>query len=130
MNQKMRIVTVVSLKNQCKIADRCSVAESALDRLRGLIGKKVFEKGEGLLLSPCNDIHMWMMSIPIDVVFLAMEYRKSNPVRIYRVTSIRENLQPWKLFPVHDRKANLTLELPIGTIRQNEILPGDDICIS
>ncbi len=125
MSKDAKMIRILSLKNQLLVADQCCVAESFFDRLRGLIGKKVLNEGQGLLLSPCNDIHMWMMSIPIDVVFL--KRREGNT---FLVTSIRENLKPWRLLPVRDGKATDTLELPIGTLTRCELKPGDELCIN
>ena len=93
------------------------------------MGVSKLEDGEGLLLKPCNDIHMWFMKIPIDVVFLDKgEIR--HGVRVAHVTSLRENFRPWSLFPQRDAKAADTLELPIGTIKRCDIQVGDELCIS
>lgn len=129
MNQKSKIVKIESMKNSAKVADHCVVAEKIFDRLKGLIGKKSMNPGEGLLLKPCNDIHMWFMSIPIDVVFLKKE-REQGHTSFYRVTSVRENLDPWKFFPVGDFHASETLELPRGTIQRCELKAGDELCIN
>ena len=115
-----RQVKVMSLKNQTLIADKCKVAESFVDRLRGLIGRASLQEGEGMLFPKCNDIHMWFMSIPIDVVFLEEG----------RVTSFRRSLKPWRPLPVRDGRASDTLELPVGTIDRCAIGIGDELCIS
>jgi uncharacterized membrane protein (UPF0127 family) len=139
----VKTVKIQSLRNSRWIAERCDVAESFLRRLQGLIGRTTLSPGQGLLLNPCNDIHMWMMSIPIDVVFIEKianeEIRTGKIHEIsnelpaspnFRVTSVRENLRPWKLLPTRDFRASQTLELPVGTIRRCEIQPGDELCIS
>ncbi len=126
---RAKLCQVQSLKNNYCIADQCVVAESFMDRLRGLIGKKLLRSGEGLLLSPCNDIHMWMMSIPIDVVFIKRQ-GQSKSGGIYQVTSLKENLKPWRLLPVRDSLASDTLELPAGSVATSHIQVGDELCIS
>ena len=50
------------------------VAETFFSRLRGLMGKKRLEKGMGLLLAPCNSIHMLFMRFSIDVIYLDKEF--------------------------------------------------------
>ena len=50
------------------------LAESFLSRLRGLMGRKKLEKGRGLLLAPCNSIHMLFMRFSIDVIYLDKEF--------------------------------------------------------
>jgi uncharacterized membrane protein (UPF0127 family) len=139
MNKNMRIFRVTSIKNGASIADKCYVAESFFDRLKGLIGTKHMSNAEGLLLKPCNDIHMWFMSIPIDVVFLRRKDRhfdlysdseaSSKLERRLKITSAVEGLKPWKLLPVRDGSAEETLELPPGTIRRCAIEAGDEVAI-
>jgi uncharacterized membrane protein (UPF0127 family) len=113
---------VKSIKNQSLIADKCFVAESFLARLRGLIGRKELAPGEAMLLPGCNDIHMWFMSIPIDVVFL-----KRQPDGRSVVRSVRENLRPWRFLPARDGSADDTLELPAGSVSRLGIRPGDEL---
>ena len=79
-----------------------------------------------MLLNPCNDIHMWLMSIPIDVVFLS----PIGATKTLRVTSVYENLRPWKIIPVFDRAASQTLELPAGSVGLYNIKEADILCIS
>jgi uncharacterized membrane protein (UPF0127 family) len=129
MGQVMGTVRVQSLKNQSLIADKCIVANRFFARLKGLIGTSRLEPGEGLLISPCNDIHMWFMSMPIDVVFVR-ENRSADGHATHLVCSTREDLKPWKLLPVRDSSAAQTLELPAGTIRRCAIAAGDVLCIS
>ena len=112
---------IESLKNQAVIADKCKVARSFFDRLIGLMGRRNFNGGEGLLFPRCNDVHMWFMRIPIDVVFL----RNKDERKI--VTSVREELRPWRPLPVHDFQAEEALELPAGTVRRCGIAKGDEL---
>ncbi|MFZ9596146.1 MAG: DUF192 domain-containing protein [Bdellovibrionia bacterium] len=105
------------------------MANSFLSRLKGLIGHSNLDPGHGLLLDPCHEIHMWWMKIPLDVVFLK-RIKASGTQDILEVTSVRKNLQPWKVLPVRDARATLTLELPVGTIDRCELQAGDRLCIS
>lgn len=50
------------------------IAESFFSRLRGLMGRSHLDKGHGLLLAPCNSIHMLFMRFAIDVVYLDKEF--------------------------------------------------------
>lgn len=124
----MARVQVQSLKNQSLIADKCIVANRFFARLKGLIGTSRLEPGEGLLIAPCNDIHMWFMSIPIDVVFVRRLEGEAPATHV--VCSVREGLKPWRALPVRDGEATETLELPVGTIRRCALAPGDKLCIS
>lgn len=116
---------LVRMMDQVSVVDQLTTAESYFSRLKGLIGKNEFPAGEGLLFPNCQSIHMWMMSIPIDVVFLKIG--QSSDQRI--VSSIHSNLKPWKLFPVMDSDAKDALELPAGTVTRKSIRVGEVLCI-
>lgn len=137
----MRIVRVQSIKTQAQIADQCFVADSFFTRLRGWIGKSHVVTGEALLLRPCNDIHMWMMRFPIDVVFLREirepsqasqgSQRSQHRDLKWVITSVHENVPAWKVLPLRDGKASDTLELPVGSIRKHGLQCGDELlCIN
>jgi uncharacterized protein len=129
MAGRNQTIQVKSLTNQALISDKCYVAECFLDRLRGLIGRRAFEPGDGMLFPKCNDVHMWFMKIPIDVIFLKKE-NQSNGNPIWKVSSTHQNVRPWKPLPLRDAKASDTLELPAGTIQRCEIRVGDELCLS
>jgi uncharacterized membrane protein (UPF0127 family) len=116
---------VLHLKSQVLIADQCLIAQSFLLRARGLIGKRNLPDGEGLLIRPCNSIHMWFMSIPIDAVFL-----RRKEAGVFEVLSMYQNLQPWKFLPVSDFSAQDTLELPKGTLSRFSVQVGDFLCLN
>ena len=63
------------------------VAESAFERMRGLIGRDGLGRGKGMLIMRCNCIHTLFMRFPIDATFLD---RKGNVVK--KVCNIR----PWR----------------------------------
>jgi hypothetical protein len=60
---------------------RCRLADTFWARFRGLIGSDPPPPGEGLLIRPCNSIHMFFMKFHIDAVFLDRDY---NVVRLVR----------------------------------------------
>ena len=101
-------ITLIRKIDQLVIASHAEVADRFIPRLRGLIGKNRFESGEALLFPRCNSIHMWMMKIPIDVVFL------KKRTDAWEVLSLHPHLKPWKLLPVGNLKADDVLELPVG----------------
>ena len=121
----MKTVVLQSLKNQAVIADKCFVASGFFDRLKGLIGRRVLPEGEAMFFPACNDVHMWFMSIPIDVIFV----RQTTDKRRFEVTSVRASARPWRLLPMRDSKAHHTFELPSGLASKLSILPGDILCI-
>ena len=52
------------------VCERCLLAETPLARLRGLLGRRGLDAGEGLLLKPAGSIHTAFMRFAIDAVFL------------------------------------------------------------
>lgn len=62
------------------------IADSFLLRLRGLMGRKKLPKATGLLLAPCNSVHMCFMRFSIDVVYL----NRDNTI-----IKVVKNLRPW-----------------------------------
>ena len=62
------------------------IAETFLSRLRGLMGRRRLEEGHGLLLAPCNSIHMLFMRFAIDVVYLDKDFY---------IKKIARNVLPW-----------------------------------
>ena len=65
------------------------VAESAFERMRGLIGREGLEPGKGMLITKCNCIHTLFMRFAIDATFLD---REGNVVRVVR------GIRPWRLW--------------------------------
>ncbi|MCZ8537261.1 DUF192 domain-containing protein [Paenisporosarcina quisquiliarum] len=84
-------------------------------RLKGLLFQKKAITKEGLLLTPCNSVHMFFMRFPIDVVFL----NQTN-----KVVKVVSDLKPWRIVPPVSG-AHSALELPVGTILERDICVGD-----
>lgn len=111
------IKEAVVMKNGDVLGWNIRVADSFWRRLIGLWGKRWLREGEGLLLSPCRQVHTWFMLFPIDVVFID----KSG-----KIVDLKDCLAPWKVSP-YAREGYHVLELPAGTIKKhvlkkNEVL--------
>lgn len=116
------------LKNQRVISDKCIVAKCFYTRLKGWMGRRSLDEGEGMLFPKCNNIHMYFMRIPIDVVFLRSEKRADGTMQA-RVMSVHSDVQPWRALPLMDMSGTDTLELPAGSVQRHELRPGDELCI-
>ncbi|MDX1578668.1 MAG: DUF192 domain-containing protein [Gemmatimonadota bacterium] len=99
------------------LGDRIRVADRWWPRLRGLIGRPEPEPGEGLLLRPCQGVHMQWMRYPLDVAFVADDGR---------IVALYHELRPWRFSKTH-RDAACALELPAGTLRATGTEVGDRI---
>jgi hypothetical protein len=111
---------VVNLDSNAVVATSCRTARTFGTRLRGLIGAQPLQPGQGLVLEPCNSIHMFFMSFPIDAVYLD---------RYNRVLRVASNLQPWQLGPTV-RHARRVLELPAGQAALSKIAEGHTLALN
>jgi uncharacterized membrane protein (UPF0127 family) len=101
------------------VCDRCTVADSPVTRLRGLLGRDGLEQGEGLLLRPASSIHTFFMRFPIDVVFLD---------RALVVVGIADGVDPWRA--ASQRGAKAVLELPAGESSRRGLTVGDQLTLA
>jgi uncharacterized protein len=99
------------------LASKVILADTASKRMVGLLDRSNLDQGEGLVLDPCNSVHMLFMKFAIDVIFLD----KNN-----RVVGLCENLKPFCFSPIFWESA-CALELPAGTIKQSNTQSGDQI---
>ncbi|MGH2920237.1 MAG: DUF192 domain-containing protein [Solirubrobacteraceae bacterium] len=101
------------------VCERCVVADRALPRMRGLLGRADLAAGEGLLLRPAGSIHTHFMRFPIDAVFLDREQR---------VLDVRSAIRPWRT--ARRRGARAVLELRAGEASRRGIAIGDVLRIA
>ena len=107
-------------KTRCAIlARKCEVARSFLARGRGLLGRTSLPTDGGLLIEPCNSIHMLFMRFAIDAIFVD---------RHGKVVALYPNLPPWRLYAGH-HQARYVLELPVGVIAATQTTIGDQIVV-
>jgi uncharacterized membrane protein (UPF0127 family) len=95
------------------------VADGYWSRMRGLIGHKPLEQGQGLVIVPCNSIHTHFMCFAIDVVYVD---------RSCRVMAVDERLAPWHLGRIR-RGARFVIELPAGTASATHTEAGDQLAL-
>jgi len=87
--------------------------------MRGLLGRKGLDSGEGLLLRPASSVHTFFMRFPIDVVFLD---------RALVVLGIADGLDPWRAASRKGAKA--VLELPAGESSRCELTVGEQLTLA
>ena len=95
------------------VVENCLLAETALSRCRGLLGRSGLSSGEGMLLRPTSSVHTAFMRFAIDVVFLD---------RADRVLKVANDLGPWRMAGC--RGARAALEPPAGEARRRGLRPG------
>ena len=92
------------------------LANSSVERRKGLLKQDSLEEGSGLWITPCEAVHTFFMRFAIDVIFLD---------RQNRVRKIRPHLQPWRLSAC--LVAQSVLELPVGTVERTLTATGDQL---
>ncbi len=102
------------------LADNARRADSFVARGRGLMFSPPLPQGGGLVISPCNSIHMFFMRYPLDIIFLDAS---GKVVFMYR------GIKPWRMGRVV-RGAKMAIELPEGTIGASGTQIGDGLAIA
>ena len=113
------MLATLSREDGTIVCERCTLADSPVTRLKGLLGRDGLEQGEGLLLRPASSIHTFFMRFPIDVVFLD---------RALVVLGIEETIEPWKA--TAQRGAKAVLELPAGESVRRGLAVGDRLTLA
>ena len=96
------------------VCERCLLAERALTRMRGLLGRRYLPPGEGILLKPASSVHMAFMRFAIDAVFLDSDMR---------VVKIAADLKPWRAAGARGSKS--CLEIAAGEAARRGLTVGD-----
>jgi uncharacterized membrane protein (UPF0127 family) len=115
----MRTVTITNETRAAVVGDRIEIANKALTRMVGLLGRRGIAPGGGLLIRPSSGVHTIGMSFPIDVIGLDKKMRVIklwNSLIPYRLTSLS-----WKMQTV--------IELPAGRISEIGVQLGDTLRI-
>lgn len=84
-------------------------------RLKGLMGRRSLPQGDGLLIVPCNSIHMMGMKFSIDALFLSREGV---------VMKVASDCLPGSFGPMV-KGARAVLELPAGMAEAAGVKEGD-----
>ncbi|MGH3132186.1 MAG: DUF192 domain-containing protein [Gaiellaceae bacterium] len=98
------------------VCERCVVADRAHRRMRGLLGRRRLNPGQGMVLRPAFAIHTHFMRFPIDAVFL-----DSDQV----VIAIEHSLRPWRTASC--RGAREVVELAAGECERRGLEVGDRV---
>jgi uncharacterized protein len=99
------------------LAVNARLADTFLSRLVGLLNRSGLPQEEALVITRCQQIHMFFMRFAIDAVFVD---------RAGLVVGLTEKIQPWQLSAIF-WKADRVIELPPGVIAQSQTVLGDRI---
>ena len=101
------------------IGDNIEIADNFFTRLRGLMFRKNLPENNGLLIYPCNSIHMFCMNFPIDVLFVNKQDEIVDYLENFGINKVS------KIYP----NAKYVVELPAGTIKNKKITKNQKILI-
>ena len=93
------------------------VADSFINRLKGLMFTKELKENSGLLIRPCSMVHTFFMRYSIDVVFIS---------KVGEVLDFCSNLAPYGFSP-HISGCYQALEFPCGYCMKMGIQKGQYI---
>jgi uncharacterized membrane protein (UPF0127 family) len=113
----VRILRARNLSRDIELGGQIREARTHWTRLRGMLGRPEPGAGEGILLKPCQAVHMFGMRYPLDVAFLAQDGT---------VVAIYEWLRPSQVSRRHPEAA-MALELKAGALGQSGTRIGDRI---
>jgi hypothetical protein len=113
----MKTVSVTNTTSGQTLSDSAELAVGFFERLIGLMGRAVLDRGEGMVISPCASIHTMFMRFPIDVVF----YGDGG-----KVVAALPSLKPYRATRYYVG-AKGVVELPAGTLETMKVSPGDII---
>ena len=94
------------------------IANTFLTRLKGLMFRQKLPPATGLLLAPCNSVHMCFMRFAIDVVYLDKEHN---------IIKIVKDLKPWVGLSMCS-KAWAVLEMTAGEAERCGCEVGKRLC--
>jgi uncharacterized membrane protein (UPF0127 family) len=113
------MVRAWNVSRDVQLGDQILVANTHWARLRGMLGRPEPEPGEGLLLDPCQAVHMYWMRFALDVAFLDNQGE---------VVAVYHELEPARLSGRH-KEAIRALELRAGTLEKSGTQVGDRIAL-
>lgn len=113
-------MTIENVTRGSTLATQARRAANFVTRARGLMMAPPLPNGGGLVIEPCNSIHMFFMRYPLDIVFLG---KGGEVVFMYK------GIKPWRMGRLV-RGARLAIELPEGAIERSGTQVGDRIEMS
>lgn len=106
-------------KNDAILIRNVDVTSGFAERFRGLMFAQSIPDNYGLLIKPCNQIHMFNMKFPLDVIYLSEDNA---------VVHIDEDIRPWKIGHTVKNAVGV-IEVNSGTCARCGIGVGDRLTV-
>ena len=114
------MVFILNTTKNTVIAQKGVLADTFFSRMIGLLNRQSLQRGEALVITRCQSIHMLFMRFSIDAIFI-----DKNDY----VVGLVERLLPFRFSRIF-LKANRVIEAPSGVIVQSKTALGDKIEIT
>jgi len=112
-----KTLRAINMTRGTQVGKCVRVADTGLQRIVGLLGKRQLLPGDGLLIVPSQGVHTWGMLFPIDVAILDGQWK---------VIAMKQNMRPFRITRLF-WKAAAVLELPSGMLDSTSTSVGDEI---
>ena len=113
----MKTVTVTHVESQTRFVKELKRADNFFKRLRGLMFTSSLPVGQGLMITPCQQIHTQFMHYAVDVLFVDEQHK---------VLHIERGMKPWR-FSKFYKQAKYVLEVNAGEAAM--VNTGDQLMI-
>jgi uncharacterized protein len=110
-------VIVRNASRDTVIGEAIEVAETASQKVKGLLGRDGLEEGQGLLFKGAGSLHTLFMRFPIDIIYTDKKGK---------VVKLAEAVRPFKLVAAPLR-CDYAIELPAGAIPASKTQTGDQL---
>ncbi len=97
------------------VGETIEVAETAVQKVKGLLGRDCLEDGQGLFFKGAGSLHTLFMRFPIDVIYANKQAK---------VVKAAKAVQPFKVVAAPLR-GYYAIELPVGAIAASNTQVGD-----
>jgi uncharacterized membrane protein (UPF0127 family) len=104
-------VRIVNTTRDRVLAEKAWEAMSFGSRLKGLLGKKGLDEGEGVFIRPCNSIHSFFMRFRFDAAFVDEEGKVLHVIR---------SMKPWRISKIVVGAVGV-VELAAGVLEGTEV---------
>lgn len=111
---------VKNITKNTMLGENIEIADTFMKRFLGLMPRASLNQGEGLIINPCNSIHMFFMKFAIDVLFID----KNN-----KILHIEENFKPWRISKFV-KGGKYVIELPVGAARNSQTDVDDIVSLN
>jgi uncharacterized protein len=108
---------VTNTARQTVIGESIEVAQTASQKVKGLLGRDCLEEGQGLLFKGAGSLHTLFMRFPIDIIYTD---KKGKVVKVANAVG------PFRLVAAPMR-GYYAIELPAGAITASMTQVGDHL---